>query len=80
MPRDLPPRRRRGMATVSMALIKELRERTQAPIGEVKSALEEAKGDLEEAQRILRTKVRCAAAAPLPIPAPPSAARAMTIE
>lgn len=39
-----------------MALIKELRERTQAPVAEVKAAVEEAQGDVEAALRILKTK------------------------
>ena len=46
------------MAGAPLALIKQLRERTQAPIGEVKAALEQAGGDLDEATRVLRTKVR----------------------
>ena len=39
-----------------MELIKRLRERTSAGILECKTALEQAKGDLDQAERILRAK------------------------
>ena len=41
---------------ISAALVKELRQKTNAGIMECKSALQEAKGDIEEAVRILRKK------------------------
>ena len=41
---------------VSTAAIKKLREETEAPVMEVKHALEEAKGDAAKAKDILREK------------------------
>ncbi len=41
---------------ISAALVKELRQKTNAGIMECKSALQEAQGDIEEAVRILRKK------------------------
>jgi elongation factor Ts len=41
---------------VDVALIKKLRNMTQAPLKDCKSALEEANGDLDRAQEILREK------------------------
>src|SRR6202011_607315 len=52
-------RRRRGVAlvaTVSMDLIKQLREMSGAGMMDCKGALEEAEGDLEKAFTILREK------------------------
>ena len=41
---------------VDMNLIKQLREATFAPLGDCKSALDEANGDIEQAKRILKEK------------------------
>lgn len=41
---------------ISIDLIKELREKTFAPLGDCKEALVEANGDLEQAQEILKKK------------------------
>lgn len=41
---------------VDMNLIKQLREATFAPLGDCKSALDEANGDIEQAKKILREK------------------------
>lgn len=41
------------MAQVNMGLVKELRERTQAGLGDCKSALEEAGGDVEKAVEVI---------------------------
>jgi elongation factor Ts len=47
---------------VSAAEVKELRERTGAPMMDVKNALEEAEGDQQKAIEILRTKGAASAA------------------
>ncbi|PIU03669.1 translation elongation factor Ts [Candidatus Shapirobacteria bacterium CG08_land_8_20_14_0_20_39_18] len=44
------------MITVSVDLIKKLREETNAPVMECKSALQEANGDIEKAKEILKKK------------------------
>src|SRR5712692_7288544 len=44
------------MSTISAAAVKELRERTNAPMMDCKSALSEANGDMEKAADILRKK------------------------
>lgn len=44
------------MSTISASTVKSLRERTNAPMMDCKSALEEAKGDMEKAAEILRKK------------------------
>lgn len=44
------------MAEITAALVKELREKTGAGMMECKKALEEAKGDLSEAETILRKR------------------------
>ncbi len=44
------------MAVIGADLVRQLRERTGAPIMECKKALEEARGDLEQAERILRAR------------------------
>lgn len=44
------------MSNISAAAVKELRERTNAPMMECKKALEEAKGDMEEAIVVLRKR------------------------
>jgi elongation factor Ts len=44
------------MATISAALVKQLRDRTGAGMMECKGALSEANGDLEEANTILRKR------------------------
>src|SRR5438034_9676785 len=49
------------MSNVTPALIKELREQTGAGLMDVKSALTEANGDMEEATKILRKKGLAAA-------------------
>ncbi len=43
-------------SNISAAAVKELRERTNAPMMECKKALEEAKGDMEEAIVVLRKR------------------------
>ena len=45
------------MAEITAALVKELREKTDAPMMECKRALTEAGGDLEKAEEILRVKL-----------------------
>lgn len=45
------------MAEISAAMVKELRERTDAPMMECKKALSEAGGDFEKAEEILRVKL-----------------------
>ena len=55
------------MAAITAALVKELRQKTDAPMMECKKALVEAEGDLGKAEEILRVKLgskasaRCAA-------------------
>jgi elongation factor Ts len=44
------------MANISAAQVKELRDRTSAPMGDCKKALEEAKGDIEQAIVVLRNR------------------------
>ncbi len=50
------------MATISMDLVKELREKTQVGMMDCKKALEEANGDMEKAIEILRKKGTAVAA------------------
>ena len=45
------------MAQITAALVKELRERTDAPMMECKKALTEAEGDLARAEELLRVKL-----------------------
>jgi elongation factor Ts len=45
------------MAEITAALVKELREKTDAPMMECKKALTEAQGDLAKAEEILRVKL-----------------------
>lgn len=45
------------MAEITAAMVKELREKTDAPMMECKKALIEAGGDLEKAEEILRVKL-----------------------
>ncbi len=45
------------MAEITAALVKELREKTDAPMMECKKALTEASGDLAKAEEILRVKL-----------------------
>lgn len=45
------------MAEITAAMVKELRERTDAPMMECKKALTEAEGDLARAEEILRVKL-----------------------
>ncbi|MCX7945824.1 MAG: translation elongation factor Ts [Hydrogenophilus sp.] len=45
------------MAEITAQLVKELRERTDAPMMECKKALTEANGDLEKAEEILRVRL-----------------------
>ena len=45
------------MAAITAALVKELREKTDAPMMECKKALTEADGDLDRAEEILRVKL-----------------------
>jgi elongation factor Ts len=50
------------MAEISAALVKELRDRTGAPMMDCKRALQETNGDLEAAVRVLREKGMAGAA------------------
>ena len=45
------------MAEVTAAMVKELREKTDAPMMECKKALAEAGGDMAKAEEILRVKL-----------------------
>jgi len=45
------------MAEITAAMVKELREKTDAPMMECKKALTEADGDLAKAEEILRVKL-----------------------
>src|ERR1043165_447088 len=45
------------MAEITAALVRELREKTDAPMMECKKALTEAGGDAEKAEEILRVKL-----------------------
>jgi elongation factor Ts len=45
------------MAEITAAMVKELREKTDAPMMECKKALSEAQGDLAKAEEILRVKL-----------------------
>ncbi len=45
------------MAEITASMVKELREKTDAPMMECKKALTEAAGDLEKAEEILRVKL-----------------------
>jgi len=42
--------------TISIDLIKQLRDKTLAPLGDCKEALVEAQGDIDQAQEILKKK------------------------
>src|SRR4051812_45651883 len=50
------------MANISATQVKELREKTGAPMGDCKNALVEAKGDIEQAVIVLRKKGLASAA------------------
>jgi elongation factor Ts len=45
------------MAEITASMVKELRERTDAPMMECKRALTEAAGDLSKAEEVLRVKL-----------------------
>ena len=45
------------MAEITAAMVKELREKTDAPMMECKKALAEANGDMAKAEEILRVKL-----------------------
>ena len=45
------------MAEITAGMVKELREKTDAPMMECKKALSEAHGDMEKAEEILRVKL-----------------------
>lgn len=45
-----------GESNISAQLVKQLREKTGAPFGECKKALEEAKGNLDQAEVVLRKR------------------------
>ena len=45
------------MAEITASMVKELREKTDAPMMECKKALTEAGGDLGKAEEILRVKL-----------------------
>src|SRR5690606_26160666 len=62
----LPPRRRAGVrfkeqeitvAQITASMVKELREKTDAPMMECKKALAEADGDMARAEELLRVKL-----------------------
>src|SRR5438552_3475047 len=61
-PRRPSLRRRRPMAEISAALVKELRDQTGAPMMDCKRALQETNGDMEAAVRVLREKGMAGAA------------------
>src|SRR5881275_1784640 len=44
------------MSGISAALVKELRDQTQAPMMDVKRALQDTNGDIEAAKRLLRER------------------------
>ena len=44
------------MAEITAAMVKELREKTDAPMMECKKALTEAGGEMEKAEEILRVR------------------------
>jgi elongation factor Ts len=46
------------MAEITAGMVKELREKTDAPMMECKKALTEAGGDMDKAEEILRVKFR----------------------
>ena len=46
------------MSTISAAAVKDLRDRTNAPMMECKAALTEAGGDMEKAIDVLRKKLK----------------------
>ena len=48
------------MADITAAMVKELREKTDAPMMECKKALTEAGGDIAKAEEILRVKLAMA--------------------
>src|SRR5262249_61021546 len=50
------------MAEISAALVKELRDRTGAPMMDAKRALQETNGDMDAAVRVLREKGMAGAA------------------
>src|SRR5436309_9881485 len=54
--------RSRPMAEISAALVKELRDRTGAGMMDCKRALQDANGDLESAQKLLRERGMASAA------------------
>jgi elongation factor Ts len=45
------------MAEITASMVKELREKTDAPMMECKKALTEAAGDMAKAEEILRVKL-----------------------
>ena len=45
------------MAEITASMVKELREKTDAPMMECKKALSEAAGDMAKAEEILRVKL-----------------------
>jgi elongation factor Ts len=77
------------MAAITASMVKELREKTDAPMMECKKALSEAEGDLQRAEEILRIKLgnkaskaasRVAAEGVIAIHVTPDAATAAIIE
>jgi len=77
------------MAEITASMVKELREKTDAPMMECKKALTEAEGDLQRAEEILRIKLgnkaskaaaRIAAEGVISIHVTPDAATAAMIE
>ena len=44
------------MSGISAALVKEVRDQTQAPMMDVKRALQDTNGDIEAAKRLLRER------------------------
>jgi len=52
-----PPAQEQEMAEITASMVKELREKTDAPMMECKKALSEAGGDMAKAEEILRVKL-----------------------
>ena len=56
-PRRRPPPRRRRMADITAAMVKELRDKTGAGMMDCKKALQETEGDVDKAVEALRVKL-----------------------
>src|SRR5512140_1955522 len=55
--RETTNRQEQSMAEITASMVKELREKTDAPMMECKKALTEAGGDMAKAEEILRVKL-----------------------